>query len=398
MPRYLNLSLMEDKQKHQQQRRSFIKRSGLIGLASLVNLPALAFSENNNGKTLPYINFTRDGLDFSTKDYIDKLSEIQESNGIAIDSYSNGGVVEALEKKMAKALGKEAAVYMPTGTLANHIAIRVLAGKNTRVLVQAESHLYNDSGDCAQVLSNLNLVPLNPGQTQFTLEDVKAQAGRVDKGRVKTGIGAISIESPVRRTNNEVFDYDEIKNISTYAKTNNIGMHLDGARLFNVPAHTGKSVQDYAALFDTVYISLYKDFNAASGAILAGSHSFCQDLYHTRRMFGGGMPNAWPFAAVALDYIDSFPDDYHKSFQQAKELFESLGEYFKFEEIANGSNVMKLHVLQGDPELIKKRLLEKNIKFNNPTTDFNGFYIKINPSILRATNNKLIQYFSAAVK
>lgn len=382
---------MENKEKNQ--RRNFLKQTGLLGAASLVSLPALSFADHKNNKSAPYVNFTRDGLDFSTEDYAKKLAEIADTKGIAIDNYSNYGVVEELEKKMASALGKEAAVYMPTGTLANHIAIRKLAGDKTRVLVQAESHIYNDSGDTVQVLSNLNLVPLNPGQTQFTLNDVGSQAEQVSSGRVKTGIGVISIESPVRRTNNEVFDYEEMKKISEYAKKNNIGMHLDGARLFNVPAHTGKSVKDYAELFDTVYISIYKDFNAASGAILAGSTKFCKDLYHTRRMFGGGMPNAWPFAAVANEYVDSFTSDYEKSLANAEELFNSVTKNFRLEKITNGSNVMKLHVLKGDPVNIQKGLLANNIKLNNPTKDFKGFYIKINPSILRIETKKLSEYF-----
>lgn len=374
-------------------RRNFIKQSGLLGLASVVNLPAMAFSGQNNNKSLPYVNFTRDGLDFSPEDYAKKLVEIADKKGIAIDSYSNYGVVEALEKKMASVLGKEAAVFMPTGTLANHVAIRKLAGEKSRVLVQAESHIYNDSGDCLGELSGLNVVPLNPGQTQFTLKNLKAQSDRVQHGRVKTSIGAISIESPVRRTNNQVFNFEEMKKISAYARENQIGMHLDGARLFNASAHTGISPKEYATLFDTVYISLYKDFNAASGAILAVSAEFCRDLYHTRRMFGGSLSNAWPFAAIALEYIDSFPVDYRKSLNKAVELFDSLKNYFKLEKIENGSNVMKLQALQGDLSTIQSKLIAKNIKLNNPTGDFNGFYIKINPSLLRVDTKKLIQYF-----
>jgi len=281
--------------------------------------------------------------------------------------------------------------------LANHIAVRKLAGTNTRVLVQAESHLYNDSGDMAQVLSHLNLVPLKAGKTTFTLDDVKNQMAKVKAGRVHTGIGAISIESPVRRTNNEIFDFEEMKKISEYAKANGIGMHMDGARLFNVPAHTGVSVKDYATLFDTVYISLYKDFNAASGAVLVGNKAFCKDLYHTRRMFGGSQPNAWPFAAVALEYIDSFPADYEKALTRAEAVFNAMPKQYRLEFIKNGSNVMKLKVLKGDPEDIRLKLLENNIKLNKPTTDFKGFYVKINPSILRVETDDLISYFSDAV-
>lgn len=378
-------------------RRDFIKHSGLIGAASLVGLPSIGYAHSSNVKELPYVNFTRDGLDFSPTDYAKNLGEIAKEKGIKPDSYSNRGVVKELEEKMADALGKEAAVYMPTGTLANHIAIRKLAGQKTRVLVQAESHLYNDSGDMAQVLSNLNLVPLGEGKTNFTLADVEKQMEEVNDGRVTTGIGAISIESPVRRTNNEVFDFDEMQKISKYAKAHGIGMHLDGARLFNAPAHTGKSVLQYAELFDTVYISLYKDFNAASGAVLAGSKTFCEGLYHTRRMFGGSQPNAWPFAAVALEYVDSFPLDYVAALEKTKALFGALKDYYRLEEIANGTNVMKLHVVSGNPEAIRSQLMKNNITLNKPTSDFNGFYIKVNPSILRVGLTTLLTKFTKAV-
>ena len=84
------------------------------------------------------------------------------------------------------------------------------------------------------------------------------------------------------------------------------GLHLDGARLFLESAYAARPVKEYAALFDTVYISMYKYFNAASGALLAGPKTLLAGLYHTRRMFGGGLHEVWPFAAVALHYLDGF--------------------------------------------------------------------------------------------
>ncbi|RLD80647.1 MAG: amino acid lyase, partial [Bacteroidetes bacterium] len=285
-------------------RRNFVKLSG----ATALGIPFLSFSDREPelflNKTQQKVKFTRDGIDFSPEEYAALLSKLLTKNKLVVDSYSRGGVVEDLEKKFADILGKESAVFMPTGTLANHIAIRKLADNRKKVIVQAESHIYNDSGDCAQNLSGLNLIPLAEGKTTFTLAEVKNAINRTDNGRVKTDIGAIMIESPVRRTDNEMFDYDEMKKISVLAIQNNIKMHLDGARLFNAVAHSKISAKEYAKLFDTVYISMYKNFNAASGAILAGTKEFCKDLYHIRRMFGGGMPQVWPFALVALNYAD----------------------------------------------------------------------------------------------
>src|SRR5260370_37690020 len=205
---------------------------------------------------------------------------------------------------MASLLGKETGVWLPTGTLANHLAVRLLAGSRRRVLVQAESHLYNDSGDCAQTLSELNLIPLAPGRGTFTLNEVERAANDAGGGRVATPIGAIQIETPVRRSEGERFDFAQIEKIAEWARAQKVGLHLDGARLFLESAYTKRPLQRYTALFDTVYVSLYKYFNAGSGAILAGPKALLADLYHTRRMFGGGLPHVWTFAAGSPQYFE----------------------------------------------------------------------------------------------
>src|SRR5262249_46230520 len=106
-----------------------------------------------------------DGIPHNPQEYARLLGKLTQNDAVAADSYSLGGVVEKLETHMADVLGKETAVWLPTGTLANHLAVRLLAGNRRRVLVQAESHLFNDCGDCAQTLSGLHLVPLARGKS-----------------------------------------------------------------------------------------------------------------------------------------------------------------------------------------------------------------------------------------
>ena len=101
------------------------------------------------------IHFRSDGLGLSPAEYTRLLARLAEGEGIAADEFSLGGVVERLERRMAELLGKEVAVFMPSGTLANHLALRLLAQRGRRVLVQRESHIYRDCGDCAQELSGL---------------------------------------------------------------------------------------------------------------------------------------------------------------------------------------------------------------------------------------------------
>ena len=105
------------------------------------------------------VHFRSDGLALSPAEYARLLVQLAEERGIAADEFSREGVVVELEQRMAAMLGKEMAVFLPSGTLANHLALRLLATRGRRVLVQRESHIYNDTGDCSQELSGLTLIP-----------------------------------------------------------------------------------------------------------------------------------------------------------------------------------------------------------------------------------------------
>src|SRR5438445_5376826 len=112
------------------------------------------------------------------------------------NTYLNGGAVEELEKVFQNLLGKERAIFLPTGTLANQLAVRELAGDKRRVIAQQESHLYCDENDGAQLLSGLNLIPLASGRATFTLEEVAHAVDRSAGPPYPAPVGAISIESP----------------------------------------------------------------------------------------------------------------------------------------------------------------------------------------------------------
>jgi len=376
-------------------RRVFIRNNGLA-LAGMPLLISSGIIDEEDRKSGERVQFTRDGLDLDPYEYSELLREIAGGHDV-VDDYSRYGIVQRMEEKFSELLGMERAVFMPTGTMANLIAIRKHAGVNTRVLLQAESHVYNDTGDGAQTLAGLNLIPLAERKTSFTLDDVKAACEWTDNGRVKTVIGAISVESPVRRRNNEMFDFNEMVKISEYARSNGIKMHLDGARLFNAVAHSGIPAKEYASLFDTVYISLYKDFNAASGAVLCGPKAFSEELYHTRRMFGGGMPQAWPFASVALYFADSFLPDYMEAMKRFRAFSEILKrrEEFEIKKIENGTNVFVMKVNTNNINSFVEKLASNNIGLPQPAG--NIFYPKINTTLLRVDPGKLADLFVKAL-
>jgi threonine aldolase len=340
-----------------------------------------------------------DGQSLTPLEYTHFLSRIVAERGIDADYYSMGGVVTELEDRMARVLGKERAVFLPTGTLANHLAVRIQAGGRTRVLVQDESHLYCDSGDCAEVLSNLNLVPLASATGTFTLEQVERARRQAEGGRVRTGIGVISIESPIRRRLGALFDDGEMRRICAHAREHGIATHLDGARLFMASAYTGIAPAEYASRFDTVYVSLWKFFNASAGAILAGPRSLLDDLHHQRRMFGGALPEAWPQAAMALHFLDGFAERFREGVTRGERLKAALAGVtgFGVEEIPNGSNLFRLMVDRGDPARLRTRLAERGIELSEPSPAFRGFVITVNETLARKPVAEVVRAFEEAV-
>src|SRR5438067_185846 len=154
-------------------RRNFVKSSVAAALFKLAGDKYHPYGNSESiGMKNREVHFTSDGLDLMPLEYSQLLLKLAQEGRIEADNYSLGGCVEQLEVVFAKLLGKESAIFIPTGTLANHLAIRALANNGSRVITQSESHIYNDSGDCVQTLSNLNLIPMAEGRATFTLKEL----------------------------------------------------------------------------------------------------------------------------------------------------------------------------------------------------------------------------------
>src|SRR5262249_33540066 len=136
------------------------------------------------------VHMTGDGLSLTPHEYAALLERLSREAQVTEDNYLLGGEVEKFEKEWATLLGKETAIFMPSGTLANQLALRALAGNKRRVIVQDVSHIYNDTGDACQTLSGLTLMPLGQGKATFTRADVEAVLTRTASGRVAADVGA----------------------------------------------------------------------------------------------------------------------------------------------------------------------------------------------------------------
>ena len=375
------------------------------------------------------VSFRYDAPEYSSSEIVAALAAIAEKREIVQDSYSLGGEVEGFETDMARLLGKERAIFMPTGTLANHLAIRALASKGSRIIVQERSHICQDCGDSLSTLSGFQLIPLGHHRAGFTLEEAQEALADASQTRVRTGIGAISIECPVRRCHGEAFDFGEMARLTSWAKAQGIGTHLDGARIFIASTYTGIPVRRYAEFFDTVYVSLYKYFGTPSGALLAGPASIIEGMYHERRMFGGGLNQAWVFAALAREALSGFEDEFARAVTISEELIGLLAASGRFtvSRIPNGTNIFVLELGEAgganaagvggagsaegaegaadagagaavgaeDAARFSKAMRARGILL--PEAQEGRFYLKVNTSLLGRSARSLLEDFLGAV-
>jgi threonine aldolase len=347
-------------------RRGFVGSLGAaVGAGCLPYVPVSAAAAVEPDRV---VHTSGDGIGITPREYAALLNRLCESKNVQDDNYLLGGEVEAFEKHWATLLGKETAVFMPSGTLANQLALRALAGNKRRVIVPEMSHVYNDTGDACQTLSNLTLMPLAPGRATFTVADVEAVLARTAGGRVATDVGAILIESPIRRLSGQMFDWDEAKRITGFARSKGIGTHLDGARLFIASAYTGISPAEYSAPFDTVYVSLWKYFNCGIGAILAGPKRVLDGMFHVRRMFGGNLAVGWNAALVARHYMDGFESRLKSAVQTSEAFYAAIAKHPRIgiERIPNGTNLTRVTFKGVSAAEVAKRLGERGIAMSGP--------------------------------
>ncbi|MGC4104083.1 threonine aldolase family protein [Ferruginibacter sp.] len=370
-------------------RRNFLKLSGLSALPAMIPAAGLFAAEKKHtpepADELP-IKFFGDGEMFEPAAYIDLLKQANSTTAIERDRYGDGGSIAALEKKFTEITGKEKAIFMPTGTMANQLAIAVLSGENTKVFVQDTSHVYRDEADAAQSVFQKRLMPLAKGETYFTAAALKQAVDALAEQEVfKSGVGAVSIENPVRRSEGRMVPLDEIKKISAYCKANDIKLHLDGARIFLAAAWSGVSVKEYASYFDTVYISLYKYMGAAGGAVLCGDKKVIEKMPHLIKIHGGSMYGNWANAAMALNRLEGLELRMLQTRMRSTDLFTELNKLpgIKITALDGGTNLYKLELAK---EVDGKKLqasLKNNFNIRMPIPDNNNSgLIAVNETLL----------------
>lgn len=385
-------------------RRYFLKAAGLSSLPLLV--PAAAMTANGREYTAPgtetVVKLFGDGEMFDTNSYINELQKINTAKQIEPDRYGVGGVVAELETKFAEITGKEKAIFMPSGTMANQLAIATLSGQHTKVIVQETSHVFRDEADAAQRVFGKRLISLAKEATYFTATELQ-QAVEYHKSSeaFKSDVGCVSIENPVRRSDGRMVPIMEIKKISAYCNSNNIKLHLDGARIYMAAAWSGVSVKEYASYFDTIYISLYKYLGAAGGAILCGSTEVMDKMEQLIKIHGGSMYRNWTNAAMALHRLNGMESRLQNAKENAVKIFAAVNQMpgIKITALDGGTNIYTLSLSKNIKGKLFKETMDKKYGIRFPYPDANNeSKISVNETLLYKDTQAIISAFKDSLK
>jgi len=395
-------------QKSIRNRRDFLKKVGISSLPFLI--PSLALGKNsqtdieeiNTQKVPVYFYSDGNGLSYSPHAYLQKLNEINKEKPIQLDFYGNGGSTSELEKEFAKITDKEKAIYLPTGTMANQIAIKLLNEEKTKVIVPENSHVFRDEADAAQSVHNKRLIPIGKGKHYFDLNDLKNSINYLNRGEVfKSGLGTVVIENPVRRADGRSVPLKTIKEISNYCKSNGYRLHLDGARIHLASAYTDVSIVEYASYFDTVYISLYKYLNATGGAILCGDAEFIDQISHQIKIHGGTMYQNWNNTSIALHYLNGINKRWKRVVKSTNELISELNKIngISIKKLNNGTNIYDLQFGSNIDFRGLANSLSKNYNIKLRRISENGFVkFSVNESLLSINTKDMINIWKKETK
>jgi threonine aldolase len=226
--------------------------------------------------------------------------------------YGKGQVIDYFQAKMAKYLGKESAVFFPSGTMAQQIALRIWCDHKgiNKVAYHPLSHLEIHEEDGLKKLHHIESILLADKESVIQLEDV------VGLGE---DIACLLLELPQREIGGQLPEYKTLEDISAYCKEKGIKLHLDGARLFEILPYYQKSATEVCELFDSVYVSFYKGIGGIAGAILAGDQAFTEESKIWKRRHGGDLISLYPYILSADYYFNQRINNMNQYYQEAKE-------------------------------------------------------------------------------
>ncbi len=260
------------------------------------------------------------------------------------DVFGDDPTVNRLEKITAELLGKEAGLFVPTGTMGNQVAIKTLSVPGDEIICEEGCHIFNYEAAAGAVVSGLLFHVVRGVRGILTAADLATLIRSGDLHSPKTAI--IAIENTHNRAGGTIYPIEVMQSIRQLADEQRVMVHLDGARLWNAHIATGIPLADYTQCADSVTVCYSKGLGAPIGSCLVGDRDFITEARRNRKMFGGGMRQVGILAAAAIyaleNNVQRLVEDHENAWYLAESLSEIEGVYIDLDSVQTNIVVMDI--------------------------------------------------------
>ncbi|WP_335967282.1 GntG family PLP-dependent aldolase [Galbibacter sp. PAP.153] len=265
------------------------------------------------------INLISDTVTKPTKEMLEAMMNAR----VGDDVFKGDPAVNELEHKVAQMFGKEAALFFPSGTMANQTAIKVHTQPGEQLIADKDAHIFNYEGGGVSFNSGVSCKLINGDNGRFTAEAVEDSINPPDFYHSPLTT-LVCLENTANRGGGACWDFPEIIKIRKVCDENSLGLHLDGARLWNALVAKNETAEQYGKVFDSISVCLSKGLGCPVGSVLMGSKEFMEKALRIRKVLGGGMRQAGYLAAAGIYALDNHIERLAIDHKKAKEIAEVL--------------------------------------------------------------------------
>ena len=275
--------------------------------------------------TMNYIDLRSDTVTRPSK----KMLEAMMRAEVGDDVFGEDPTVNALQERVASMFGKEAALFVPSGTMGNEVCIKVHTQPGDEIILDEDSHIFVYETSAPSLLSGVQMKTIPNHRGVITVDQIKKAIRPSAYYMPRTRL--VCLENTHGRSGGTVFPLAEIKKIRELAFEQHFVMHLDGARLWNASVASGIETKEYAQYFDSLSVCFSKGLGAPIGSIIIGSKEFIEQARKYRKIFGGGMRQVGILAAAALYALDNNIERLKEDHAKAKYFAGQISKIKKFQ-------------------------------------------------------------------
>jgi len=278
------------------------------------------------------------------------------------DVYKEDPTVNLLEEHLAKMFGKDKALFFPTGSMANQAAIKLHTQPSEQLICDKWAHVYNYEGGGVSFNSGVSCKLIDGQRGMITAQQVLESINPPDFYHSPL-TSLVCLENTTNKGGGACYDFEEIKRIRKVCDEHNLGLHLDGARLFNALVAKKESAKQYGEVFDTISICLSKGLGTPMGSVLIGDEQIMKNAMRVRKVLGGGMRQIGFMAAAGLYALENNIERLEEDHLRAQELGALLAKQAYVKEVEPvETNIVIFYLKEGIQEAdFLKRLEEKRI-------------------------------------